>query len=79
MNINTKVPMIDYAAEQTAYLIAMIENQRPGVKVHIEADAEAEIITAWIDTLRYVFEIGSDDDEYVFIHGNDVIVVPLED
>lgn len=71
--------MIDYAAEQIAYLTAMIGEQRPGVADRIEADVEAEIITAWIDGLPYVFEIGSDDDEYVFVHGNDVIVVPLED
>lgn len=71
--------MIDYAAEQTAYLTAMIGEQRPGVAVRIEADAEAEIITAWIGGLPYVFEIGSDDDEYVFVHGDDVIIVPLED
>lgn len=71
--------IIDHAAEQTAYLTATISEQRPGVTVHIEVDAEAEIITAWINDLPYVFEIGSDDDEYVFVHGNDAIVVPLED
>lgn len=64
---------------QVDHLKRMIGEQRLGAFVHIECDTIEEIITAWIDGVPYVFEIGSDDDEYVFVYGDDVIIVPLED
>lgn len=64
---------------QATYLTVAIKDQRPGTTVGIMIDTDAETITAWIDGLPYVFEIGSDDDEYVFVYGDDVIVIPLEE
>lgn len=64
---------------QADYLKRMIADQRVGATVRIQCDPIDEIITTWIDGVPYVFEIGSDDDEYVFVYGDDVIVVPLED
>jgi hypothetical protein len=64
---------------QADYLKRMIGERRVGATVHIECDPIDEIITAWIDGVPFIFEIGSDDDDYVFVYGDDVIVVPLED
>lgn len=38
-----------------------------------------EIIHIEIDGHRYTFEIGSDDDEYVFTDGNRTFSIPLMD
>lgn len=63
---------------QVEYLKGTVGDQRVGAKVEIECGPIDEITTAWIDGVPYVFEIGSDDDEYVFVYGDDMIVVPLE-
>ena len=41
--------------------------------------ADDEIIHIDVNGVRYAFEIGSDDEEYVFTHGNDTFHIPLMD
>lgn len=48
------------------YLIAEGQKLFPGT--HIEVVYWAEVIFMIVDGVQYIFEIGSDDDEYRFIN-----------
>jgi hypothetical protein len=49
----------------------------PGVRIAITYDLEADMISLAVDDRRFTFEVGSDDDAYVFVAGDDAFEIPL--
>lgn len=65
--------------DQTIYIMTQISNARANVVCRIEY-CDDETIHAFVDNAHFVFEIGSDDDEYVFVNvddANDIISFPM--
>lgn len=50
----------------------------PGATIDVTYDPD-EIIYIDVDGHRYTFEIGSDDDEYLFADGSTIFTIPIMD
>lgn len=61
-----------------AHLISHAHALFPCAKIELIYDPN-EIIHIEVDGRRYTFEIGSDDDEYVFTHGFSTFTIPIMD
>jgi hypothetical protein len=60
------------------HLLAHAKAIFPGSTISI-THTDDEVIHIDVDGVRYTFEIGSDDEEYVFTKGNDTFRIPLMD
>lgn len=70
--------MLNYEPRDHGHLLAHAEVQFPGSHI-VVIHAPNEIIHIEVDGHRYTFEIGSDDDEYVFTDGKTTFFIPLMD
>lgn len=59
------------------HLLHYAQRLFPGACITATYDMNAEIIFLDIDARRFTFEIGSDDDAYVFVAGDDAFEIPL--
>ena len=60
------------------HLLAHAKAIFPGSTISV-THTDDEIIHIDVDDVRYTFEIGSDDEEYVFTDGNATFRIPLMD
>lgn len=58
------------------HLLQHAQRLFPGARIDITY-TDDEIIHIDVDGHRYTFEIGSDDDEYVFDNGSTCFTIPL--
>lgn len=58
------------------YLMQHAQGRFPGTFIEVIHTPE-EIIHIDVDGHRFTFEIGSDDDEYVFCDGSTSFIIPL--
>lgn len=65
--------MTEYA--DTKYLMHYAATLFPGAAIHITY--EKETIHIDVDGHHYSFEIGSDDDHYIFSDGKTSFIIPL--
>ena len=68
--------MSDHEPLDRSHLISHAQALFPGAMIDVIHTAD-EIIHIDVDGHRYSFEIGSDDDAYVFTDGNDAFAIPL--
>jgi hypothetical protein len=60
------------------HLLSHAQALFPGTTINVVYDPN-EIIHIDVDGGRYTFEIGSDDDEYIFTDGLTTFTIPLMD
>ena len=60
------------------HLLTQTQALFPGATIDVTYDPD-EIIHIDVDGHRYTFEIGSDDDEYVFTDGSTTFTIPIMD
>lgn len=70
--------MLNYEPRDRDYLALEAQALFPGASISVTYDPE-EIIHIDVDKHRFTFEIGSDDDEYVFTDGKTTFTIPLMD
>lgn len=70
--------MPDYVPLDREHLISHAQSLFPGATINL-VYAPDEIIHIDVGNHRYTFEIGSDDDEYVFTDGKSTFTIPLMD
>lgn len=70
--------MLNSEPRDHAYLLAHAQVEFPGAHIVVIHEPD-EIIHIEVDGHRYTFEIGSDDDEYVFSDGKTTFTIPLMD
>jgi hypothetical protein len=70
--------MPDYLPLDREHLLSHAQALFPGMAVNL-IYALDEIIHIDVGNHRYTFEIGSDDDEYVFTDGKSTFTIPLMD
>lgn len=58
------------------HLLSHAQALFPGAVIDVTHTAD-EIIYLYVDRHRFAFEIGSDDDAYVFTDGNAAFKIPL--
>jgi len=58
------------------HLMQHAQQQFPGARIDITY-TDDEVIHIEVDGLRFTFEIGSDDDAYIFSDGASVFEIPL--
>jgi hypothetical protein len=51
----------------------------PSSSIDLSYDLESEVIYVHVDAAEFVFEIGSDDDAYVFVGQHSGFTIPLMD
>jgi hypothetical protein len=51
----------------------------PDATIVVQYTDDDEVIHLFVDDVEFIFEIGSDDDEYVFANGNTLFRIPLMD
>ena len=61
------------------HLISEALEVYPNASISIDYDDEDEAIHLTIDGMRFTFNVGSDDDAYVFQSGDHRIVIPALD
>ena len=70
--------MCNYEPRDHDHLLSHAQAIFPGSQV-VVIHTPDEIIHIDVDGHRYTFEIGSDDDEYVFTNGKATFCIPLMD
>lgn len=60
----------------THYLERMAEREHPGAEVTVTFDADTETYTMYVDSFKYTFQVGSDDDEFYFWANHDNVAMP---
>ena len=68
--------MSDYEPLDRSHLFSHAQALFPGAVIEV-IHMPDEIIHIEVDGHRYTFEIGSDDDEYVFTDGHTTFTIPL--
>ena len=61
------------------HLIRHAQARFPGSRITVTQDFDNEVIRLEIDGVTYTFEIGSDDDRYVFVGPDRAFDLPLMD
>jgi len=72
------MPAYDEKAERN-YLIKEASKLYPNASITVDYDDEDEAIHLDIDGTRYTFQVGSDDDAYVFQSSGARIMLPALD
>jgi len=70
--------MLNYEPRDRDYLVIKAQALFPGSSIDVTHEPE-EIIHIDVNGHRFTFEIGSDDDEYVFTDGKTTFTIPLMD
>lgn len=68
--------MSDHEPLERSHLLSHAQALFPGAMIDVIHTPD-EIIHIEVDGHRYTFEIGSDDDEYVFTDGHTTFTIPL--
>lgn len=68
--------MPDYEPRDRFHLLSHAQALFPGSVIEV-IHAPGEIIHIEVDGHRFTFEIGSDDDEYIFTDGHTTFTIPL--
>lgn len=68
--------MLNYEPRDHDHLLSHAQTVFPGSHVVVTHTPD-EIIHIEVDGRRYTFEIGSDDDEYIFTDGKASFSIPL--
>lgn len=61
------------------HLVSHAERLFPDAQIDVTYEDEGETIHLSVDGNVFTFECGSDDDDYVFVRGNDTFHIPLMD